>query len=138
MTGVMAAWGVLVTLFDLFLGGAFFSAFVPGETRIIGMGMSYLRIFAFCQLAACLEGVGASVFRGCGSTWISALINIAAHLVRISLAYILSAGSMGVNGIWVALTASSFLRGMGIWLAGIWYAKRRLFGGMNYRRHGRM
>ncbi|MDR1588966.1 MAG: MATE family efflux transporter [Oscillospiraceae bacterium] len=118
-TAVMALWGVGATAFCFFGGRLFFRLFVPGETAVIEMGARYLRVFAACQVAACLEGVGSSVFRGQGRTLFPSVVGVATHVLRVVFAWRLSAMSLGADGIWIALMGSAFLRGAGIYLAGL-------------------
>lgn len=110
-TLLMAGWGVAATLNLVFFNRFFFMLFVPNEPDVVSMGAGYLRIFALCQLAACLEGVGQSVFRGYGKTLFPALISIFTNVLRVILAYFLSRGSLAQDGIWWAISISAFLRG---------------------------
>ncbi|MDR2360593.1 MAG: MATE family efflux transporter [Oscillospiraceae bacterium] len=108
---IMSCWGIAATVNLLLFNRALFRLFVPDEPNIIEMGASYLRIFALCQLAASLEGVGGSVFRGYGRTVIPSAISVSTNVLRIILAWVLSQGSLRQDGIWWALSISAFLRG---------------------------
>ncbi|WP_313181820.1 MATE family efflux transporter [Lacrimispora sp.] len=110
-TLLMSVWGVAATLNLVFFNRFFFLLFVPGEPEVVSMGARYLRIFALCQFAACLEGVGQSVFRGYGRTLFPSLISIFTNGLRVLLAYLLSGGSLAQEGIWWAISISAFLRG---------------------------
>jgi putative MATE family efflux protein len=111
-SAIMGTWGVLATLNLTFFSGFFFRLFVPGEPKIIEMGVGYLHILAFCQLVACLEGVGASVFRGYGKTLPPSFVAVFTNVVRVVLAVTLSRGSLQATGIWWAMGISAFLRGL--------------------------
>jgi putative MATE family efflux protein len=117
-TLIMGVWGVLATLNLLFFSRFYFRLFVPGEPLVVQMGSEYLRIFAICQLAASLEGVGESVFRGFGKMLSPALVSIVTNVTRVVLAWTLSRGALAQNGIWWALAISSFMRGAGMYLFG--------------------
>lgn len=110
-TLLMSVWGVAATWNLVFFNRFFFLLFVPGEPEVVSMGARYLRIFALCQFAACLEGVGQSVFRGYGRTLYPSLISIFTNGLRVLLAYLLSGGSLAQEGIWWAISISAFLRG---------------------------
>jgi putative MATE family efflux protein len=118
-TLIMSVWGVLATLNLLLFSRMYFRLFLPGEPAVIEMGSEYLRIFALCQLAASLEGVGTSVFRGFGKMLSPSLISIVTNVTRVVLAYVLSRGALAQNGVWWALAISAFLRGAGCYLFGL-------------------
>ncbi|MDR3166615.1 MAG: MATE family efflux transporter [Treponema sp.] len=114
---VMALWGVLVSLFLFFAGGFVFSLFLPGPESL-KLGVAYLRILAFCQLPMNLEAVGAGAFKGTGRTIPPSLASIISHIIKPILAFILSKTSLGLYGIWVAVSATAILRG--VWIC-LWY-----------------
>ncbi|MDR0838998.1 MAG: MATE family efflux transporter [Oscillospiraceae bacterium] len=122
---IMGVWGLLATLNLVFFNRFFFRLFVPGEPEIIEMGARYLHILALCQLVACLEGVGTSVFRGYGKTLPPSVVSMATHVIRVVLAWTLSRGALEQNGIWWAMAISAFLRGAGAYIISLPYVYGR-------------
>ncbi|MCL2007695.1 MAG: MATE family efflux transporter [Treponema sp.] len=123
-SGVMLIWGSLITALFILLGAPIFSIFFPGGTDLIALGRQYLLILAFSQLSMNLEAVAAAWFRGIGRTMPPSMVSITCNVIRPPLALILSRTSLGILGVWVTITISSFLRGAWIF---IWFliASRR-------------
>jgi putative MATE family efflux protein len=103
-------WGALVTALLLTAGGHLFWFFLPDPALIDG-GRSFLRIIAICQIFGCLEAVASGAFRGFGRTLPPSIVSIASNALRIPIAYALSRGILGINGIWFGITISASLRG---------------------------
>ena len=122
-TRFMVGWGLFVSLILFFGGGLIFSIFLP-DPSLRGIGIIYLRILAVCQIPVNLESVFGNAFKGKGRTIIPSVCNIVSNIIRVFLAYILSKTSLGLFGIWIAVSLSACLRG--IWVI-IWYiiAERR-------------
>ena len=123
--GIMALWGTLITALFLILGEALFSLFLPSP-ELIALGKRYLFILAFSQLAMNLETVAAGAFKGTGRTIPPSLASTICNMARPPLAYLLSRTSLGLYGIWLAVTICSVVRG--VWIC-VWYAaaeKRRV------------
>jgi putative MATE family efflux protein len=128
-TRIMLVWGMLVTLNLLICNRFIFMLFIPENPAVIDMGARYLRIFALCQMAACLEGVGVSVFRGFGRTLCPAAISVATNLLRVFLAWYLSRGGLAQDGIWWAISVTAFLRGMSLYLSSLFFLRRAMKAG---------
>ena len=128
--GVMILWGSFVTFLLIVLGGAVFSVFLP-DPALISLGARYLFILAFAQLPTNLETVAAAAFKGTGRTIPPSLASIVSNLLRPPLAYILAKTSLGLDGIWIAITLTSVMRGL--WIC-LWYllegGKRKEEGGV--------
>ncbi|MCL2549265.1 MAG: MATE family efflux transporter, partial [Symbiobacteriaceae bacterium] len=60
----------------------------------------------------------AGAFRGTGQTLPPSLVSISCNSLRVLFAYLLAATSLGLNGVWWAVTICGSLRGFGIF---IWY-----------------
>ena len=123
---VMTIWGSLITIAFIVFGSAIFSIFFPGSLELISLGRQYLFILAFSQLTMNLEVVAAAWFRGTGRTMPPSIVSIVCNSIRPPLAFILSRTSLGILGVWVTITISSFIRG--VWIC-LWYfiaAKRRV------------
>jgi putative MATE family efflux protein len=113
----MSAWGLMVSLLLFFGGRAIFSVFLP-DPEMVALGASYLRIFAFCQLAMCLEGTASGAFKGIGKTIPPSVVSIVTNLARPVLALILSRTRLGLYGVWLAVIVTANLRG--VWIC-LWY-----------------
>jgi len=113
----MTLWGSFVTVLLIVLGGAIFSVFLP-EPALITMGARYLFILAFSQLPTNLETVAAAAFKGTGRTIPPSLASIVSNLLRPPLALLLAGTSLGLDGIWLAVTLTSVMRGL--WIC-VWY-----------------
>lgn len=123
-TAVMAIWGVLITFILYFGSGSLVAIFLPGDTAAIEMGAQYLKILAFCQMLACLEGVSAGAFRGAGLTLVPSVVSVLCNIGRVLLAKTLSATALGVDGIWWALSIGAAARGLVLYLCCLVYLKR--------------
>jgi len=114
---LMVGWGLIVTSV-LLLGNRFlFSVFLP-EPDIIELGSKYLLILAICQLPMSLELIASGAFKGCGRTVEPSIASIASNALRVPLAWYLSRTSLGVYGIFIAISAGSIFRSL--WLF-FWY-----------------
>lgn len=103
--------GVFAT-FLLFFGAEFlFSIFVK-EEEAIRYGINYLRILGFSQLFMCIEITTAGAFYGIGKTIPPSIVGILFNVLRIPTALILSSTSLGLNGIWLAISVSSIFKGI--------------------------
>jgi len=118
---VMSIWGLLVTVFMFLYGRNVFQIFLQ-EPEVLRLGAEYMRILAFCQLPMCLEGVGASVFRGIGETVKPSIVSIVSNVLRVPLSYFLSVTSLGLMGLFIGVTAGACLRG--VWMM-IWILARK-------------
>ncbi|AEF82879.1 MATE family efflux transporter [Leadbettera azotonutricia] len=113
----MAIWGIMITIF-LWFGGSFvFSLFLPGP-EMLALGKPYLRILSFAQLPMTMEAVGSGAFKGTGRTIPPSIASIATNIVRPILAFFLSRTSLGLYGVWIAVSATALMRG--VWVC-LWY-----------------
>ncbi|MDR1972840.1 MAG: MATE family efflux transporter [Treponema sp.] len=114
---IMTGWGLLVTAFLWFVGSYVFALFFPGP-ELLGLGTSYLRILAFCQLSMNIEAVGSGAFKGRGNTIPPSIVVIATNALKPVLAWLLSRTGLGLYGVWVGVVISANLRG--VWM-NLWY-----------------
>ncbi len=125
-SAAMAVWGLFVTAIIFFGSHIIFALFLPGDTAVIAMGVSYMRILALCQLFGCLGPLAAGAWRGLGRSLPPSVISIAANLARVALCWYLSARTpLGLNGIWWGITIGAITRD-GITYAGYALSARRL------------
>ena len=96
-----------------------FSFFIP-EEETINFGVSYLKIMAYSQIFMCIELTTAGAFNGISKTMPPSIISISFNALRIPMAFYFSK-VMGIDGIWWAITISSILKGLILYL---WFAKK--------------
>jgi putative MATE family efflux protein len=118
--------GIIVTLSFFFFGNEIFSLFTP-ETEAITAGGEYLNIVAYCQLFMMLEITTLGIWNGYGRTLPPALVSIISNLARIPLALTL-APSIGINGVWMAITISAVIKGI---VSPVWFHCVRKRGTIN-------
>ena len=70
----------------------------------------YLMVLSFSQLFMCIEIVTEGAFNGISMTKPPSFIGIAGNMLRIPLSYLLIP-YFGIEGIWIAVSASSVLKG---------------------------
>lgn len=80
------------------------------EAEAIKYGAMYLMVLSFSQLFMCIEIVTEGAFNGISMTKPPSFIGIAGNLLRIPLSYLLIP-YFGIEGIWIAVSASSVLKG---------------------------
>ena len=113
----MAIWGSIVTLFFVTLGPVVFALFLPAP-ELATLGRMYLYILAFCQLPMNIEAVGSGAFKGIGRTIPPSIVSISTNAVRPIIALLLSRTSLGIYGVWTAVSATALIRG--IWVC-LWF-----------------
>lgn len=103
-------WGLLVSALFLFfpraLAGIFFH-----EPAAIAIAVDYLLILSLCEPFMCVEFATVGALSGLGKTQLCGVLSIALTGIRIPIVGALSR-SMGLNGIWWALTATSVVKGI--------------------------
>lgn len=121
----MTTLGIIVTWAFMFHGNDIFSIFIPEREAWLAGG-NYLYIMAFSQIFMMLELTTQGMFNGLGRTSPPAIISIIFNTIRIPLA-ILLAKPMGINGVWWAISISSFFKGIVLMM---WYllVQKRLLG----------
>lgn len=110
-TVLMLIWGTLCTLALTLLPSPIFQIFIR-EDAVLPMGVSYLQILGISQLFMCIEASSTGAFNGLGETKIPSVVSIVFNLMRIPLALLLSRTSLGLDGIWWAISISSICKGI--------------------------
>lgn len=114
-TATIALWGSFIgAIFFLFpkaIAGIFFH-----EPEVLLISVGYFLIIAIGEPFMCVEIVSGGAISGLGNTKLCSTISILFTGSRIPLAYVLSR-SMGIGGIWMALTVTSILKGFVFFLA---------------------
>jgi len=114
-TGFLAGWGLIVTLVMWFGGEIVFGIFLSGYAiypERFELFLMFMRILAVCQIFANLEFVAGNAFRGKGRPLPPSIVGIASNVIRVPLAFALSRTSLGVLGIWAAISFTAALRGI--------------------------
>jgi Na+-driven multidrug efflux pump len=114
---IVSFLGVFATALLFFGSRTLFSVFIQEEEAIL-YGIQYLKILAFSQLFMCIEITTAGAFNGLGRTMPPSIVGIVFNAIRIPCAIILSSTSLGLNGIWWAISITSVLKGVVLM---IWY-----------------
>lgn len=113
---MMILWGAFTTCILVFLSAPLFQIFIQ-ETDVLDAGSQYLKILGYSQVFMCVELLTVGAFAGLGKTLIPSILSILLTSMRIPLALVLSATALGLNGIWWALTISSFVKGIVFFLS---------------------
>ncbi|MEG1450616.1 MAG: MATE family efflux transporter [Cetobacterium sp.] len=96
---------ILFTVFPKFLVEIFVK-----DLKTVEIGINYLRIVGISQIFMCAEIVTNGSFNGIGVPKTPSIISVVFTSLRIPLAYFL--GSIyGINGIWMTISITMFLRG---------------------------
>lgn len=103
--------GFIATVSLIFFGSDIYRIFINEQDSIIS-GASYLRIIGYSQLFMCFEILFIGVFSGYGQTRLPALISIIFTGLRIPIAMILSETSLGIDGVWLAISLTSIAKGI--------------------------
>ncbi len=107
----VVAWGLLITaafvIFPEQISSIFFHT--PEE---IEQSVYYLVILGYGQAFMCLELMSVGAISGLGNTRICSVISVVFTVIRIPIAMVLCATSLGANGLWWALTISTVLKGV--------------------------
>lgn len=108
---LMTGLGLLNTLLLCGFPGIIFQAFIRDPAVIPG-GISYLFILGLSQFFMCMEIMTAAAFAGLGRTMPPAVVITLLTGARIPLAYALASTSLGVDGVWWAISLSSIAKGI--------------------------
>lgn len=119
-------FGVFATFMLVFWGKEIFAIFFHEQDAILG-GAQYARILGYSQIFMCLELLYIGIFNGHDETRIPALMSILLTGSRIPIALFLSQTSLGVNGVWWAISGTSIVKGLTIPLAFHIYRKNTQF-----------
>jgi putative MATE family efflux protein len=102
--GISVVMSILILLFSTQLMSVF-----NQDPEVIKIGSNYLVIVSSFYLLFSMLFTNTGVFRGAGDTLIPMFITLfSLWLIRIPLAYALSSGSLGVDGIWWSMPIAWF------------------------------
>lgn len=114
--------GIFATVLLFFFAENLFRLFIPKDPDAIVSGIDYLKILAFSQYFMALEIGTTGMLNGLGLTRYPALNAMVLNVSRIPMA-LLFMPIFQVNGIWIAMSLSSVLKG--IFLTLIYYYLRK-------------
>lgn len=109
---VLTGFGLAVSLLFILFPEPIFSIFTPEDPLAIKAGGAYLRILGLSQAFMSLEIGTAGSFNGLGKTLPPTAVGTTLNILRIPAAIILSGTSLGVEGVWWAISMSSVLKGI--------------------------
>ena len=116
-------WGTLVALAFIFLPVQISSVFFH-EPEVIPVSVQYLVIIGICEPFMCIELMAIGAISGLGNTKICSIVSIIVTGLRIPLAILLSSTSLGLNGVWWALTLTSVTKGILFHLIFYWQCNK--------------
>ncbi len=115
---IMTALGIGTTTLLYFGARPIFSIFID-EVESIRMGIDYLKILSISQWFMCIEIIVGGAFNGLGKTKPPSIVSITFNALRIPMALYLSTHtSLGINGVWWAITISTIFKGVVLY---IWF-----------------
>ena len=107
----MTLWGLAVTAIFVFLPLQLSRIFFY-EVDVIPLMVDYFVIVGFSETFMCVELMTIGAISGLGNTKICSVISVFFTGLRIPLAMLLSTTTLGLNGIWWALTVTSMAKGL--------------------------
>lgn len=108
---VMISWGIFTSLIMIFGAEWLFRIFIQ-EIHVLPIGISYLTVLGYGQMPMCVELMTGGALQGMGKTMSCSVITIILTAIRIPLAFALSRTSLGLDGIWWALTLTTIVKGI--------------------------
>ena len=108
---LLVCWTALITIAFVFFPRQISVLFFH-EEEVVRLSIDYLRIIGFSEILLSVEMMTVGALSGLGRTQLCSVISITLTVMRIPLALILSGTSLGLNGIWWALTLSSVSKGI--------------------------
>lgn len=115
---IIGGIGIFASLLLILAAKPLFTIFVPDDPLAIQEGIKYLVILGFSQFFMSIEIGTNGSFNGLGETLPPTINGIAFNALRIPLAYLLSRTVLGLTGIWWAISGTSILKGIVIY---IWF-----------------
>lgn len=104
-------WGIFITLLFVCVSRPIANIFFH-EPKAIATAVDYLIIVGFSEAFLCIETTTVGALSGLGRTHLCSVISIIFTSARIPLAIILGGTSLGLNGIWWALSSTSIVKGV--------------------------
>ena len=108
---IMFLWGMFTSFLLIFGAEPIFRIFIH-EDEVVADGIVYLQILGLSQMFMCEESLTTGALSGLGKTMQASVISILLTSVRIPLAMMLIRTSLGLAGVWWALTLTSVCKGI--------------------------
>lgn len=107
----MTLWGGLIMLLFVFFPEPIARIFFH-EEAVITVMVGYLIIVGLSEAFMCVELMAIGAISGMGNTKICSLISAVVTSMRIPIALLLTRTSLGLEGVWWALTITSMMKGI--------------------------
>lgn len=108
---VIGVWGTMTSCLLVFGAEPVFRLFIR-EPEVVPLGISYLVIIGYGQMPMCVELMTVGALQGMGKTMSCSVLTIILTAARIPLAVLLAGTTLGLDGIWWALTITSITKGI--------------------------
>lgn len=119
--------GLIGTILFVFFGYEIFSLIVPDKETAIS-GAKYLMISGYSQIFMMAEITSQGLLYGLSRSYAPAFVSVFGNLLRIPLAiFLVSSLSLGVLGIWWAISISSIIKGLVLYFYAVYIIDRKLF-----------
>ena len=125
---ITAVIGVGCTFLFYYGGEAIFSLVTP-EPDAYKAGGLYLKIDSYSMIFMMVEITIQGVFYGTGRTLPPAIVSICGNVMRLPVAVVLCSSGMGIAGVWWAISASSIMKGIALYLW-LWFRRRKILLGI--------
>ncbi len=106
---ILVSYSFLVAALLYFKGEMIMKIFLDDPVTI-AHGVEYLKIISLAQIFMMIEAIGAGLFNGLGKSFVPSINGVLGNIIRIPLAFILSA-TMNELGIWWSLNISDIVKG---------------------------
>lgn len=120
----VGVWGLLVTAIFVFAPNTIARIFFY-EPKAIAIAVSYLIIIGLSEAFLCVEITTIGAISGLGKTHLCSIISILFTSMRIPLAIVLGNTSLGLDGIWWALSSTSMIKGIIFTATFFWITRRK-------------
>ena len=117
-------WGLLVTAIFVFAPNTIARIFFH-EPKAIAIAVSYLIIIGLSEAFLCVEITTIGAISGLGKTHLCSIISILFTSMRIPLAIVLGNTSLGLDGIWWALSYTTMIKGIIFTATFFWITRRK-------------
>ena len=120
----VGVWGLLVTAIFVFAPNTIARIFFH-EPKAIAIAVRYLIIIGLSEAFLCVEITTIGAISGLGKTHLCSIISILFTSMRIPLAIVLGNTSLGLDGIWWALSSTSMIKGIIFTATFFWITRRK-------------
>ncbi len=120
---IVGGIGIFATILLIFAAEPLFTIFTPDDPLAIKEGIVYLRILGLSQFLMAIEIGTTGAFNGLGKTIYPTVNGIILNVLRIPSALVLSKTALALSGVWWAITISSNLKGLVLFILFYFYWK---------------